>query len=184
MKKNINIDVMVDDARKFYQHLYADTDYNWGANKGKCPGVKWFPLYKDWLYGYIYDWGCGNGETVYFLRDKGFVINGMDWVKLNNDMTVGDITDKHNIVSDTALCIDVLEHIPEIKINQVLENMFGTIHQVINVSNAPSIVENVELHVTKKPIEWWENKLSKYFKIFKRLKPRVQDMLFLCEGKY
>jgi hypothetical protein len=66
-------------TQKFYQHLYDDTDYNW-KDSGRCPGIRWFPFYEDWLDGKIFDWGCGNGGTVRFLRKNGWDATGMDWV--------------------------------------------------------------------------------------------------------
>jgi hypothetical protein len=93
-------------------------------------------------------------------------------------LLVGDITETHLKESDTAICIDVLEHIPEQKIETVLLNLARSKRQVINISNSQSPVEGEELHINIKTFDEWKRDLSLYFKIVREIVVRPGNMLY------
>jgi hypothetical protein len=166
--------------RDFYQHLYDDTDYNW-KDSNRCPGIRWYPHYKKWIKDPVFDLGCGNGGTVEFLRKEGFVANGMDWVDLKNEMLVGDITKPQLLICNTAICIDVFEHVDDKGVEGIMNNMNQATHKIINISNTPSPVEGKELHINIKPFDEWKKILEKKFKICEEIEVRKGNMLYLCK---
>lgn len=156
--------------RKLYQRLYTTTDYG-KASAGKCPGVRFFPLYKKHVVSPFVDLGCGNGDTVIMLRQLGFNGTGIDQISLDNGLEVGDITKPHNLeVFETALCIDVLEHLEKEQIVKVFENLTTTKKQVLSVHTKSSQYGGgLELHLTQEPFEWWESVIEKYLIIEEKI---------------
>lgn len=68
-------------------------------------------------------------------------------------------------------CCDVLEHIPEEKIDKVLENMAlrmenkGLFSICMKEEHCRGQLE-FPLHLTVKPIHWWRGKLAQHFHVF------------------
>lgn len=67
---------------------------------------------------------------------------------------------------DAVLVFDVLEHVPEDEVNDVLKEIFSHSSRLVMMSfcprgsrkKLPSTGEDV--HVTQKPREWWEQRIS------------------------
>lgn len=175
--------------RSLYQWVY-DTKYrNYGEmSHNHCPGVRLYPEYATFIRSPIIDLGCGTGDTVRYLRERGYEAQGVDWIILKNDMMVGDILEfKDYDKYDTVLCMDVLEHLSMENVHKLLKNMEGSKLQVFSISNTPSIIvkdkRKINVHVTDIPFGIWDIIIRKYFNIIKRKKIRDMQMLYLCEGK-
>lgn len=57
---------------------------------------------------------------------------------------------------DLGICTDVMEHIPEDKVDAVLERIRSHCDTVIfKIANFPSQVLGYNLHPTRKPADWW-----------------------------
>lgn len=166
--------------KEVYQQLYDRGKYG-NPEMGRCPGVRMYDMYSHWLTGRVFDWGCGNGSTVTFLKKKGFDACGMDWVK--NPYLIDNITKRHDFSCDTALCLDVLEHIPEAKLDDLLRNIAWSKRQVISVNNKSCIKHGKELHITLKSFEEWELLLTRYFNFKENRKWDDNTRLYLCEKK-
>ena len=66
-----------------------------------------------------------------------------------------------NRVFDLGLAIDVMEHIPETKIMDVLQQI--RIHcsiVIFKIANYPSKCADHDLHLTMKPAKWWMTHIS------------------------
>jgi hypothetical protein len=163
--------------KEIYQSLYDGGKYG-NASLGRCPGVRMFELYRDWVSGTIFDWGCGNGATVEYLIENGYDANGMDQVK--SIFCQGDITDIWDYNCDTALCLDVLEHIPCEKLGTVFRNIMRSKRQILSVNNKSCIKLGNELHITLMSFEEWEKEISKHTAINKKIKYDENTMIYLC----
>jgi len=171
-------------SRQVYQQIY-DQDRSYGRGL-RCPGVREIPLYKHWLNGFVVDYGCGSGETVRAIRSLGFMAIGCDWVALDEQPAgtiVTDITREIMIQGvGTAICIDVLEHIPLDAVPGLLANLSRAQRQVISIHNGESLSRSLDglrdLHVTKLPWPEWEEMLvACQMKIVDTFSPRRPSRL-------
>jgi len=167
-----------------YQKLMDTTDYG-KHEKNKCPGAKFFPMFEKFIDPPVMDLGCGTGDTVRLLKSKGIFADGIDWVNLNNDMMVRDITQPIDMFGyNTALCIDVLEHIPEEKVHVLLFNIAQCKKAVVSVHTGSSIFcDDIELHITQHSFKWWERKLKERWRIVKEHLINYERKLYLLEKK-
>lgn len=67
---------------------------------------------------------------------------------------------------DGVICLDVLEHIPESDIEDVLNDIFSYAKKfvllTIDIQPAKKILDNGEnAHLTVKPMEWWKELLTR-----------------------
>ncbi len=152
--------------RAVYQELYDTTNYSRGVNL--CQEIVWLYSYLFWLVPPVVVLGCGAGDGVRRLRELGLEVEGLDWVRTADDLRVGDITSPLDLSGfRTAMCVDVLEHIPERLIPAVLENMAQTDRQVITVWSGPAGDRPPfpNLHVTQHPLSWWDQAVREWFEI-------------------
>lgn len=171
-----------------YQGLYDNTDYGKHAD-GRCPGVRYIPHYIDHIKAPVLDLGCGSGDTCIELRKVLGTeeVYGMDQVEYSKDprITSGDITSPIDMSRyNSATCIDVFEHIPDVELEILVNNLLGVPKQVIAISNGSDIVDGVQLHVNIKPFEIWERWLEdKGFVILKKIEAQPGRNVYLTERK-
>lgn len=141
---------------KVYEKLYKTTRYG-KASEDCCPGVRLFPHYAPYLKSPVIDLGCGTGDAVRLLREKGFLASGIDWIDYDPDMAVGDICSVDMGRFETALCIDVFEHLPDEKVFKILEMTKNKIF-IVSVHIGQSVMDGhpEDLHINIKPFEEWE----------------------------
>jgi len=167
--------------KELYQMLYEDPARNYGvAAKNRCPGVRSFPLYSNYLESPVIDLGCGSGDTVARIREAGYDADGIDQIELNNGMKSGDATKFDCSGYGTALCIDVFEHLEPEELTSLLENMAKANRQIIQIHCGPSTEKGYsqELHINIKTPEEWDELLSKYFNIQYRHRSGQRVMYF------
>jgi hypothetical protein len=109
------------------------------------------------------DYGCGKAQawTVYNLQ-RLFVLEGVT----RYDPGVVKYSKKPQIPADLVLCIDVLEHVPEECVDEVLEEICSLSKKVIflNISTRTAtkiLTDGSNAHTTVKPQEWWQAKIDK-----------------------
>lgn len=126
----------------------------------------------------IIDVGAGNGHVARNIHsiDPSILISCADFNNfhkldyashINCNLTIqADIEKLLNNSYDILFCLDCLEHLPEDKLDDVLV-VFKKISKwlIISVPSTSSVVNGIELHLTIKPKEWWDDLFSKYFKI-------------------
>ncbi|MES2790047.1 MAG: glycosyltransferase, partial [Planctomycetota bacterium] len=67
---------------------------------------------------------------------------------------------------DVISCLDVLEHLPESDLAQVLSSLATACQwAVVTVANHSDMLDGVELHLTQRPAEWWRSLLGDFFEI-------------------
>lgn len=168
-----------------YQRLYLTSKYG-QAEFDRCPGVRLLPKYENWLLSPVIDLGCGTGDTVRAIREKGFTCMGVDQVDIGNDMVVADITRPLPMdLAKSAICIDVFEHLTDDRVEDILKNMKRVTRQVISVNNADSFEDNVSinLHINKKSFHDWDEFIRKHLLIVKTAMIHDNQKLYLCERK-
>jgi ubiquinone/menaquinone biosynthesis C-methylase UbiE len=141
-------------------------------------------------YSFI-DFGCGNCKVLEYLTKKNIFKrkNGIDIsssiINSNNknytlNVSSIDNTKFKNDEFIIGFSSDVLEHIEEKYIDNSLKEMSRVCSKYLFLSISPKkakhinpLNKNENLHLTVKPKEWWEKKLSNYGTV-KRLEPFYQ----------
>ena len=163
------------------KEFLIDPDKVYFMNRGILE-VKHFMMSKQWLEYFkpknILDLGCGYGHFGYcfkFLNENlhylgieksGWAIEKTPYKNLTLEKY--DIRDPLNLKDfDLVLCIDILEHLEEKDLDQVLGNLktYGKkfLFSIPYLGNPELDIDLT--HKIKKEKTWWVNKLSNYFKI-------------------
>ena len=142
----------------------------------------------------IIDFGIGSGKAAYALRQAGFNVLGVDIAPncLDADkltpMCIAPLWDiPDSVHGDYGYCTDVMEHIPEHKVDDVLQNIKKSIDksvffQIDLDQDGFGVVIGDILHLTIKPLEWWNEKLSKHFNV-SFIEASGRTLTALCEVK-
>ena len=178
---------MIKPTKKHYQKLYDETDYG-KHTKGRNPSVRYLKRYEKWIGekgSKVIDYGCGTGELVEILNRKGFQAKGIDQIKYNPNMIIGDITrplkDFEGI--DVALSFDVLEHLELNKVHKLLNNLSKAKKAIFTIHNGPSVEDKLELHITRMTFEKWEVILREYFDLHRGILLHENQKLYLATPK-
>lgn len=111
----------------------------------------------------LLDYGCGKGEV---WKEHGL----RRLLKLRKvflyDPGIPEFKNKPGVPADIVICIDVMEHIPENCVDEVLKDIDNlskkAIFFAISTRTSSKTLPNGEnAHVTVKPEEWWWEKLNK-----------------------
>lgn len=109
----------------------------------------------------ILDYGCGQSPLLEHL-DLGY---GPELLRY--DPAIPKYSVKPGKKADLLLNIDVLEHIPEDYLDDVIADMAASCRNaIIIVDMAPAatvLSDGTNAHCTLKPRDWWERKLSAHF---------------------
>jgi len=104
----------------------------------------------------VLDYGCGQSD----LYKK---LNGPKVVD-RYDPAIPDLSTHPTEHYDMVLCTDVMEHIPEEEVDNVLNDLHSlgdTVYVVISCIEAYALLPNGEnAHTTVKPQQWWVDKLK------------------------
>lgn len=113
------------------------------------------------------DVGCGRGEMVQLARSRGVDAKGVELVAylcdgqnvINAEITALPFDDGD---FDVVSCYDVVEHLPEDQVDLALDELFRVARQtvLITTNDKRSTYNGMELHLTRKPRDWWDAKLS------------------------
>jgi len=171
-----------------YQALYDDATLHYGSAKhNRCPGVRYLPKYLAHLISPIIDLGCGTGDTIRALQEKGFVAQGMDWIDRGLNHEVADITKPQDLsIYETAICIDVLEHITDDKLMGLIQNLQQVMHQVVTVHCASSRERGYpqELHTNIKTQKEWVEFLVQHFEVDDVITLAPHRFMYLMRRKH
>lgn len=126
-----------------------------------------YKIIKDKNVRTILDYGCGKAKFHKILfNNKKVPGSPMGVVVIGYDPAVPTYAIKQNMDYDLVLCVDVMEHVQEDKIDEVLEDLFSSgkfIFLTITCYEATQILLNGKnAHYTIKEPSWWLSKLSKY----------------------
>jgi hypothetical protein len=149
-----------------YEKAYATGQY-----ATYSPGEAMLPLFRQMVRkkGGLIDIGCGCARATKQLRDEGHKVIGLDFVDARETdvpFQKHDITEPFPRVAHVGYCCDVMEHLPESDVDQVLANImhacdrtFFSIH--FEEDQFGALVGH-PLHLTVKPFTWWRDKLAEH----------------------
>lgn len=126
-----------------------------------------YKIIKDNNVKTILDYGCGKAKFHKLLfNNKQVPGSPMGIIIVGYDPAVPMYAKKMSMDYDLVLCVDVMEHVQEDKVDEVLEDLFSSgkfIFLSITCYPANQILLNGKnAHYTVKEPSWWKEKLSKY----------------------
>ncbi len=147
-----------------YAEVYQDPRYRQGDARKAVARADIDTIEEGMTY---LDVGCGRGETVEYALERGVIARGTELVsKLCNEnvlrASVRDLFEIRDLEFQFVSCYDVLEHLPIESIDDALNELWRVTSQTLFIStnDLPSRWRNVELHLTRQPREWWEDKFE------------------------
>ena len=112
------------------------------------------------------DVACGRGEMVALARSRGVHAQGLEFVpKLcENGVLYGDMLSLPfgDATVDYVSCYDAVEHLEPETVDRALDELFRVARRVlcITTNDKSSMLNGLQLHLTREPREWWERKLA------------------------
>ena len=150
------------------------------AYRKVSPGELVAKTFSEAIKGSVIDFGCGTGRAALLISEK--------WPVMMLDHAENCLDDKvrqslgpnlrfqkqclwepYERVADWGFCCDVLEHIPEEYVRDVIQNIKDSCREgaylriYLNKDNGK--FSDHPLHLTVKPFEWWEEQISSLWKI-------------------
>ncbi len=109
----------------------------------------------------ILDYGCGQSNLMDALK-LGYPVETHRY-----DPAIPAISEKPACVVDLLINVDVLEHIEEEDLDEVIGDMRASCRNaliIIDMKAASAVLpDGRNAHVTLKPREWWQERLSRHF---------------------
>ncbi len=116
----------------------------------------------------LLDLGCGSGRAAQLLSNMGVAVTAIDHAVncLDEGIEVPFVQAclwdlPEDLTSPKGICIDVMEHIPENRIPEMLEGFRDRVDtmlfQISTVEDGCGRLINECLHVTVRPTSWWIN---------------------------
>lgn len=109
----------------------------------------------------IVDYGCGQSALLDRLN------LGYPVARYRYDPAIPAFAEKPGVEADLLINIDVLEHIEESDLDDVLSDMRGMCRDaLIIVDTAPAkgvLPDGRNLHVTLRPHDWWRERIAQHF---------------------
>jgi len=147
--------------------MYDQEDYGKEYWKGKSKlEPKHYFLVSDWIKWFmpktVLDYGCGMGQYVKAFRDMGVKAWGFELSKFARENSehsdlYSKVVPKEGV--NLVICMDVLEHIEEDKVTNILKEIKAVTNDFAVFSICFKEDPNFDLdktHKTKKTREWWE----------------------------
>lgn len=148
----------------FYTDIHASEEYGNTSIK-RYPYI--VPLVKILKPKNIIDFGCGQSE-LHRIVEK---LTGIHVSRYDPAINELSLLEQNHF--DFLINIDVLEHIPEDGLDEVISNIRKLANQcfiIIDMRLAKQILpDGQNAHVTVMPAEWWEQKLKNHFPFVKRI---------------
>jgi ubiquinone/menaquinone biosynthesis C-methylase UbiE len=157
--------------QKFYDGAYCNDMYN--PHNGYY-GWKWIIEQNKFPFDKALDVGCGTGEGIRYALDKGKEVWGIDFADAREAWKKWGVEDRCQIASalnipypdesfDLVVCMDVLEHIPEEDVLDVLKEMrrvgnTAYVYAIALTLEKEPVGKKVLTHITVKNADWWIDK--------------------------
>lgn len=141
-----------------YAAIHSQKKYGTGSAKARRWIEPWVIVRRP---ASILDYGAGQSRMVEMLRAK------MLGVRHRFDPAIPEINHVPHTRYDLVTCTDVLEHLDQEEIPQVLKHIRSlTTHAIIAADTRPANVtlpNGENAHATVQPPEWWAAQISAVF---------------------
>jgi ubiquinone/menaquinone biosynthesis C-methylase UbiE len=140
----------------------------------QCKGIPNETMIKSLAPKTILDVGCGSGDTVQELVNRGYDAYGIDmaafvadkWNGVGDRCQLAFADDIPSADNEFDLAItDVLEHTPADHVDKVIKEVARVSkRQMFNIEFGPAqwlIDGRIEPHITQRPPQWWRKELSR-----------------------
>ena len=141
----------------------------------------------------VADYGCGEGKSVAFFNRMGFNAHGVEHAR--NAPSAGGITVYESCLwdmegrpdTDYAFCCDVMEHIPEFQVREVVRQIavHTKKHAYFRISTTTDVFgERLgvgPLHLTVKPVTWWIDVMENYFGDVRPITSEPGHCVIVCD---
>ena len=126
-----------------------------------------FNLIKENNIKTILDYGCGKAKFHSILFNNKKVPGSPMGIDVTAyDPAVPEFTNKPTGQYDLVLCVDVMEHIQEDKVEEVFKDIFNYSNKVfLTITCYPAtqiLLNGKNAHYTIKEPDWWKEKLKPY----------------------
>jgi hypothetical protein len=112
----------------------------------------------------ILDYGCGQSQLLELLAEELFLAGRGDTLLYRYDPAIEDYAAPFTGQADLVICTDVLEHIPEEDLPQVVQAIVGAGRRAIFVISNRKAIEHLpdggNAHCTIYPPEWWREVIA------------------------
>jgi SAM-dependent methyltransferase len=126
------------------------------------------------ITGKILDAGCGKGIHLKRLLRKGYDVFGIEISEVCCENFLKDTPHENtDIINyskkedkyDGLICMDVLEHIDPLQIEETIQALAGLAPiAFFGIANHSDVLNGIELHLITEDSSWWVNLLAKYYK--------------------
>jgi 2-polyprenyl-3-methyl-5-hydroxy-6-metoxy-1,4-benzoquinol methylase len=152
----------------------------------------------------IIDFGCGTGKSALPFLWKGLQVDLVDFAAPCLDVEIFLRTAAKQVffweaclwdlpsdlvAVDWIVCFDVLEHLPEEKIEASLKGMAqrmkkgGLFCIDLRPDQFGSVIQDT-LHLTLKPKQWWHEQVSAFFSILEELSGGDENVVYALAPKF
>ncbi|APE27887.1 glycosyltransferase family 29 protein [Aurantiacibacter gangjinensis] len=149
---------MAEENQNLYTSLHKVSDSFGRTSARLVPFIE--PIIADRTPESLLDFGCGKGMLGKALREAGHDIELFD-------PYVPEFSNPPTRKLGLALCTDVMEHVPEEQVDDVLAQVRSYADDalfVISLTFADHILANGDnAHCTVRSAEWWQAKIEKVF---------------------
>jgi SAM-dependent methyltransferase len=189
-------DPTAEQERLKYEKVWSTIKAYSESSPGLDLADKAIEIFEEHKVGSILDAGCGSGKAAGRFYNKGYVTCGIDItleglrkdverLPIFHEMCVWDFPGWLPAYG-AIYCIDVMEHIPEEKVDAVIDNLADrwnkiAIFQIAMFQDRFGEMIGERLHLTVKTKDWWERKIQRRFKNIKEIENVRGRFTFVCE---
>jgi 2-polyprenyl-3-methyl-5-hydroxy-6-metoxy-1,4-benzoquinol methylase len=193
-------DPIAEQERIKYEKVWTTIEAYNQSSPGLDLADKAIKIFKEYKVKSVIDAGCGTGKVLKKFYEAGFLTRGIDitfkaWDEeisgslpialLMNEVCLWDLPHWMKAF-DAIYCIDVMEHIPEEKVEAVIDNLADrcnkiAIFQIAMFKDRFGDLIGERLHLTIKPKEWWAEKILRRFKNILEIRNIRGRFTFVCE---
>lgn len=186
------MDAVTTEERQKYETMWADPRYS-----ERSPGMRFLDDAMAKLNmqpgATVVDLGCGTGRVAQALSEQGYSVTAVDiapnaCTEFSGTFVQACLWDLPARIPkfDYGFCADVLEHIPTDKVPDTLKNIArvaGTVYfQIANFECHMGDEHGLHLHLTVKPMGWWQEALSRHFD-FVHIEAHPKHHIAVCSNK-
>lgn len=195
----MTFDAEKEEGRK-YRRVWADERYRVNSPAERSGAKRFIKAFPE-ASGTVTDYGCGTGRAAKLFLKAGLDVVPVDIASnaLDDDMRemIGDKFVKACLwnlpsavgASEYAFCCDVLEHLPEDKIDFALAHISarckvgGLIQVYTKPENFGQLIGYDNLHLTVKDAGWWLEKIGAAFEVLDQKELDDSVVIIVGQGK-